>query len=190
MNIAIFSGSFNPIHMGHLILGNYVTEFTDIDEAWYLVTPQNPLKENLNLLDEATRLEMVNIALEAYPKLKASDFEFTLPLPSFTINTLEALSEKYPQHTFSLLIGADNWQVFDKWKDYKKLIQNYRMLIYPRPGYSSLSTKDKGDIKILTSPIIDVSSTFIRQSIFDKRDVKAFLPEKVYQFIKDKKLYI
>lgn len=190
MNIGIFSGSFNPIHIGHLILANYITEFTDMDEIWFLVTPQNPLKENTNLLDEQLRLEMVEKGLIDYPKLKASDFEFSLPRPSYTINTLDALSEQYPEHNFSLIIGADNWVVFDRWKDSENIIKKYKVYVYPRLDCRiSIPKKFKNRVEALESPILEISSTFIRDSIRNGKNIKVFLPDSVYKYIKKNNLY-
>ncbi len=164
MKIGIFSGSFNPIHIGHMVLANFITEFTDIDEVWFLVTPQNPLKEDTLLLDENTRFEMTRRALANYPKLKASDFEFSLPRPSYTVHTLEALSEAYPENTFALIIGADNWESFDRWRDFEGILEQYRIYVYPRLGYRiSISKKLKENVEALNSPIIEISSTFIRE---------------------------
>lgn len=191
MNIGIFSGSFNPIHVGHLILANYIVEYTDIDEVWLLVSPQNPWKVgDENLLDENIRLEMTKRAVEKYPKLKVSDFEFSLPRPSYTINTLDALHEKYPDDDFSLIIGADNWSAFENWKNYDRIIKEYSVKIYPRLGHRiSVSTKLKKTVEALDSPIIEVSSSFIREAISSDKDVRAFLPNEVYSFIKERELY-
>lgn len=190
MNIGIYSGSFNPIHMGHLMLANYIVEFSDIDELWFLVTPHNPLKEDEVLLDEMDRLEMVKLALEDYPKLVASDFEFDLPRPSYTVNTLEKLSEKYPKHTFSLVIGADNWTVFTKWKDADSILANHHVYIYPRLSSRITIPKElKKSITVLDTPILEISSTFIRESVEEGKNVDAFLPEKVGQYIRTKNLY-
>lgn len=190
MNIGIFSGSFNPIHIGHLILGNYITEFTDIDEVWFLVSPHNPLKAKEELLDENHRLKMVEIALGGYPKMKASDFEFSLPRPSYTISTLEELDKRYPEHTFSLIIGADNWGKFESWYDYSKILANYKVLVYPRFDCRlSISSKLKNRVEALDSPIIEISSTFIRESISKDRDIRSFLPQGVYEYLRDNSLY-
>lgn len=189
MNIGIFSGSFNPIHIGHLMLANYITEFTEIDEIWFIVSPQNPLKED-GMLDEKIRLQMVELALKDYAKLKASDFEFSLPKPSYTINTLEALKVKYPEHEFMLIIGGDNWDVFKSWKNYDKILENYLIKVYPRLDYKiMIPTRFEKQVEILDSPIIEVSSTFIRESFEEGRDIKAFLPRSVYDFIKEKRIY-
>lgn len=190
MKIGIFSGSFNPIHIGHMMLANFITEFTDIDEVWFLVTPHNPLKEDTLLLDENTRFEMTKLALADYPKLKASDFEFALPKPSYTVHTLEALSKEYPDNTFALIIGADNWESFDRWRDFEGILEQYRIYVYPRLGYRiSISKKLKDNVEALNSPIIEISSTFIREGLSKGKDMHAFLPESVYQYIKEKGLY-
>lgn len=190
MNIGIFSGSFNPIHIGHLILANYIVEFTDIDEVWFLVSPRNPLKQQSELLDEGRRLEMVELALEEYPKMKASDFEFSLPRPSYTVHTLDRLKEAYPQHAFNLIIGSDNWFVFENWKNYEQIIENYAIKIYPRLGHRiSIQPRQRKSVEALDAPVVEISSTFIRESIAEGKDIKAFLPEGIYEYINNNDLY-
>lgn len=189
-NIGVFSGSFNPIHIGHVILANYIVEFTEIDEVWFLVSPQNPLKETVGLLDEKERFAMVEMALEGYPNLKASDFEISLPRPSYTIHTLEALEKAYPANIFTLIIGADNWSNFDKWKDYDKMMQEYPIKVYPRIGYRiAIPTKLRNKVEALDSPVIEISSTFVRESLVARKDIRSFLPDGVYQYIENNKLY-
>lgn len=190
MNIGIFSGSFNPIHIGHLILANYIAEFTEIEEVWFVVSPQNPLKSGDSLSDEYIRLKMVEIALEKYTKLKVSDFEFSMPKPSYTIDTLNALQARYPEHTFTLIIGADNWSYFENWKEHDKILENYRLKVYPRLGYRiSIPKKLMIRVEALDSPIIEISSTFIRENIKGGKDIRPFLPDNVYDYIAGNKLY-
>jgi nicotinate-nucleotide adenylyltransferase len=190
MNIGIFSGSFNPVHTGHLVLANYIVEFTAIEEVWFVVSPQNPLKSQNNLSDEKTRLEMVQLALRDFPKLKASDFEFSLPRPSYTINTLDALKREYPEHDFTLVIGADNWSTFENWKEHDAILEKYRIMVYPRLNYRvPIPDGLKAKVEALDSPVIEVSSTFIRKSISEGRNVCAFLPDNVYDYILKKGLY-
>lgn len=190
MNIGIFSGSFNPIHVGHVILANYIVEFTEIDEIWFLVSPQNPLKSAEELSDQGSRLEMTKLALQKYAKFKVSDFEFSMPKPSYTIDTLRALREKYPEDTFSLIIGADNWNVFESWREYDKIWEEFALKVYPRLGSRiTIPNKLKHKVEALDSPIVEMSSTFIRESIAEGKNVSAFLPEGVYEYIVEKGLY-
>lgn len=190
MNIGIFSGSFNPIHIGHLILANYITEFSDIDEVWFLVTPQNPSKKTEDLLPENLRLEMTKLAIRDFPKLKASDIEFKLSKPSYTVNTLKVLEDQYPDCTFCLIIGADNWEAFERWKDYEEILEQYKIYVYPRFGYSvATPAKYKKKVEVLDSPIVEVSSTFIRKALAERKNMRAFLPKSVYDYILEKQLY-
>lgn len=190
MKIGIFSGSFNPIHVGHLILANYIVEYTDIEEVWLLVSPLNPLKSEDDLSDKYVRLEMTKLALEGYPKIKASDFEFDLPKPSYTINTLDALKVKYPEHDFTLVIGADNWAIFESWHETDKILENYKLKIYPRLGFRiKIPDRLKQKVEALDSPIIEVSSTFIREGIEIGKNMRPFLTENVYDYIIEKGLY-
>ncbi|WP_029906389.1 nicotinate (nicotinamide) nucleotide adenylyltransferase [Prevotella sp. 10(H)] len=190
MNIGIFSGSFDPVHIGHVILANYIAEFTEIEEVWFLVSPCNPLKAGSNLSDEHIRYEMVKLALEKYTKLKASDFEFHLPKPSYTINTFDALQEKYPKHNFTLIIGSDNWTTFENWREYDKILDNYKLKVYPRLGHRiTIPNKVRNRVEALDSPIIEISSTFIREHIAEGKDIRAFLPDDVYDYILQKGIY-
>lgn len=190
MNIGIFSGSFNPIHIGHIILANYIVEFTEIDQIWFLVSPLNPLKSRTDLCDEQLRLEMTHLALKDYDDLKASDFEFSLPKPSYSINTLRALKETYPENNFSLIIGADNWQIFETWKDYDKILEEFSLKIYPRSDSRiTIPNKFKYKVEALDSPLIEMSSSFIRECISENKNIRSFLPEGIYDFIIKKGLY-
>lgn len=185
----IFGGSFNPIHIGHLALANYLCENDEVDEIWFLVSPQNPFKQNMTLLDDNIRLCLVKAAIEGYPKFHASDFEFSLPKPSYTVNTLEKLSETYPEREFYLIIGADNWAVFDKWKSPEKILSNHHILVYPRKGYEINSESLPINVKAVDTPILEISSTFIRESIAEGKDIRYFLHPSVYEFIIKNRLF-
>ena len=176
MFTGIFSGSFNPIHIGHLALANWICEFGGMDELWFLVTPQNPFKRESDLMDENRRLQLVKSAIAGYAKFKASDFEFSLPRPSYTINTLRALRGNFPDRIFHLVIGADSWNSIADWKDYESLIEEFPILIYPRKGYEVIVPEQYMNIKKVEAPLIEISSTFIRQSVKNGKDIRFFLP--------------
>ena len=180
LKIGIFGGSFNPPHIGHLTIANYICEFDDIDEVWFMVTPHNPLKEESELMSDEFRLNLMRLAIDGYPKFKVSDFEFYLPRPTYTITTLNKLKEKYPDIDFTLIIGADNWKLFNKWKDSDKIINSFEIIIYPRKGYEIDVDNLPENIKVSDAPIIEVSSTFIRDSIKMGKDMRFFLPQGVY----------
>lgn len=189
-SIGIFAGSFNPIHVGHLVLANYMREFTYLDEVWFVVTPQNPLKDPAGLLDDQSRLEMVRLALHDQMNTRVSDIEFRLPRPSYTVDTLAALSEENPEAEFSLIIGGDNWELFRRWKAYETILQNHRVLIYPRRGKVILIPEEfKDTVMEVNAPLVEISSTFIRESIRNGRNIQAFLPNKVHEYIEKNKLY-
>ncbi|MCZ8371627.1 nicotinate (nicotinamide) nucleotide adenylyltransferase [Phocaeicola acetigenes] len=185
----IFGGTFNPIHLGHLALANYLCEENWVDELWFLITPQNPFKQEQTLLDNHLRMKMVEAAIADYPRFKASDFEFTLPRPSYTVTTLQKLSETYPDREFVLIIGADNWAAFDKWKSPEEILRNHRILVYPRPGYEINPHELPAQVKAVNTPLLEISSTFIRESIASGKDIRYFLHPEVYRFIKQHQLY-
>lgn len=188
--IGIFSGSFNPIHLGHLMLANYMCEFTPLEEVWFVVSPQNPLKEAHGLLDDDLRLEMTRRALEDFPSLLASDVEFGMPRPSYTIDTLTRLREMHPDKRFTLIIGGDNWVQFDRWKTPQQLIRSFQIFIYPRLGEEIVIPESlRESVRPVDAPVIELSSTFIRNSIREGKNMRAFLPPAVYDFIEAQKLY-
>jgi len=183
MKTGLFFGSFNPIHIGHLAIANYMVEFTDLDKIWFVVSPHNPLKQKNTLLSDQHRLQMVRLAIEFDNRFKASNIEFDMPQPSYTINTLTYLKEKYPKHEFVLIMGSDGLTTFNKWKNYKELIANYQRYVYPRPGTPTELLQNIENGIIVNAPSIEISSTFIRDAISEGKDVRYFVPEKVWQFI-------
>jgi len=187
--IGIYSGSFNPIHHGHVMLANYLVEFSDLDELWFVVTPQNPLKKKENLLDDDERLKMVQLALGDDPRFLVSDIEMHLPTPSYTINTLTALSEQYPDSEFVFICGMDSLQNFKNWREYQKILDNYELLVFPREGYDGGELINYPSVTVLKTPIIEISSTFIRQCVKEGRDVRHFMPEKAFEYMKEHRLY-
>lgn len=187
--IGLFFGSFNPIHNGHLILANYFAEFTDLQQIWFVVSPHNPLKEKKSLLAQHHRLYMVNLAIEDFPKFKASDIEFHLPQPSYTIHTLAHLKEKYPQHQFHLIMGQDNLSTFHKWKNYELILQNHKIYIYPRLNAEPSSFDNHPNVIFTNAPQIEISSTFIRKAIQEKKDLRYFLHPEVWRYIDEMNFY-
>ena len=183
MRIAIFSGSFNPIHNGHLAIARETLAQDAADELWFLVSPQNPLKKNLGLIRESDRLEMVKLAIENEKGMKASDFEFHLPRPTYTINTLEKLRENYPGHRFKLLIGADNLLIFEKWYQYQRIIDEFGLIVYPRPGFNTESLPQFENTTIISAPLIDLSATEIRGKLIKGESITGMVPEKVALFL-------
>jgi len=183
MRIAIFSGSFNPIHNGHLAIAREVLAQGAADELWFLVSPQNPLKKNTDLLPEDDRLKMVNLAIENEQGMKASDFEFHLPRPNYTITTLERLRESYPQHQFLLLIGGDNLVLIYKWIEYQKIMDEFGLIVYPRPGFQNKVDEQFPNTTFISAPLIDLSATEIRKKLAKGVSIAGMVPEKVALFL-------
>ena len=189
MKTGLFFGSFNPIHIGHLAIANYMVEYSDLDELCLVVSPQNPLKKKKTLLNEYDRYQLVELALKNDHKIKPSDIEFRLPKPSYTIDTLTYLSEKHPKNEFVLILGADNLEFFHKWKNYEIILKQYQLYVYPRPNYDLGEFKNHPNVKIINAPMMEISSSFIRNSIKEGKDVRYFLPNTVYEYIRKMHFY-
>lgn len=187
----VFSGSFNPIHIGHLILANYIVEFSNLDEICFVVSPHNPLKNAGELLSDHIRLEMTRLAVCNYDKFRVSDIEFGMPKPSYTIDTLNKLSDENPNIDFTLIIGADSWNDIHKWKSYEELLGKYKLLVYPRQGYEiSIEESFRDNVQEIKAPVIGVSSTLVRNMITAGKETRALLPESVYNYIKRHQIYL
>lgn len=188
--IGILGGSFNPVHCGHMMLAQYIAEFTDLDEVWLSLSPQNPLKPEHSRDSDVHRFEMLRLACCHTPSVKATDIETHLPRPSYTAATLHYLSDKYPEYDFTLIIGSDNWLIFDRWKNYRDIISNHKIMIYPRPGYEITEAPLHCNVEFLRqAPICNISSTFIRNAISEGRCINQFLTPEVYRYITDHNLY-
>lgn len=191
MKIGIFGGSFNPVHTGHMMVANYCAQFCGLDKVWLMVSPQNPLKEGVEMVSESQRLEMCNIAARFCNNVECSDFEFGLKRPSYTYLTLSELRKQFPKHQFSLIIGADNWALFNRWRDYEKIISEFSVIIYPRPGYKVENIPD-GDITVISdleAPVALISSTFVRKVLAKGANPNYFIPICVAEYIKNNHLY-
>lgn len=190
MKIGLYFGSFNPIHIGHLIIANHLAEHSDLEQIWLVVTPHNPLKNKQTLLDNYSRLEMVRIATINYPKLRPSDIEFKLSQPNYTVNTLAHLADKYPQHEFALIMGEDNLDSLHKWKNYEFIVKNYTIYVYPRVGSAiENSTIPLTNVVKIAAPKVEVSSTWIRNNIQKGFNVQPLLSEKVWEYIDHNNFY-
>jgi nicotinate-nucleotide adenylyltransferase len=185
----LFFGSFNPIHNGHLIIAGYMVEYAGLKEVWFIVSPQNPLKEKSTLLEDHQRLMMANIAVEDDPRLRASNIEFHLPKPSYTINTLTYLTEKYPNKEFILIAGSDSLPTLNKWKNYEALLYQYEFLIYPRPFTEKSPFDEHPHVRFVPAPLIEISSSFIRKAISEGKNMSYFLPDKVWKYIEEMHFY-
>lgn len=191
MKIGLYFGTFNPIHIGHLTIANHIVEHSDLDQIWFVVTPLSPFKKKSSLLDNYQRLEMVYQATKEYLKLKPSDIEFGLKQPNYTIDTLTYLFEKYPEHEFALIMGEDNLKSFHKWKNYEQILENYSIYVYPRLSKGKIESRFKNHPKIsyISAPIMELSSTFIRDNIKDGKNVKPMLPDHVWKYIDEMNFY-
>ena len=188
MKIGLYFGSFNPVHNGHLIIANYVVQNSALDQVWFVISPQNPLKKSNSLLNEYHRLHLVQIAIEDEPSLRASDIEFRLPKPSYTIDTLTYLQEKYPAHEFSVIMGSDSYQNLPSWKNYQQLLKNYDIIVYERPGYNA-PVYEGSQTTLLKAPLLEISSTYIRKIIREGKSIRYLVPEKVLVEIEQNRYY-
>lgn len=189
MTIGILGGSFNPVHIGHMMLASYMQQYGGFDEVWLNLSPLNPLKANPEeLIPDVQRLNMLDIAIGNTKGLKVCDIELSMPKPSYTINTLRYLEKRYPRHIFKLIIGSDNWKIFDQWKGAEEIKSDFGVVVYPRPGYAVGTVYDDG-VDVVTAPTADISSTFIRNALARGKDMNYFLPAGVYEYIKNNELY-
>lgn len=179
MNVGLYFGSFNPIHNGHLIIANYILQNTSLEQVWFVISPQNPLKKATTLLNEYHRLYLVQISIEDEPSLKASDIEFRLPKPSYTIDTLTYLAEKYPTHQFSVIMGSDSFQNLPAWKNFEQLLKHYTIYVYERPGFKPENKYENSVVHFLKAPLLEISSTYIRKIIQEGKSTRFLVPEKV-----------
>jgi len=189
MIIGLYFGSFNPIHIGHMAIANFMIEFSELDQLWFVVSPQNPLKEKKSLLKDYHRLEMVRLAVEEDDRFRASDIEFHLPTPSYTIDTLAYLEEKHPGIEFQLVMGADGLRTFHKWKHADLITQKYHRLIYPRPDTDMNAASLLPNATVVDAPLMEISSSFIRTAIREGKDVRHLVPAKAYKYMREMHFY-
>ncbi len=188
MKIGLYFGSFNPMHLGHKIIASYMVEFSNLDQIMFVVSPQNPLKKKQSLLDENQRLMIIRMEIEDNPKLQVSDIEFNMPQPSFTIDTLVRLKEKYPEHDYALIMGSDNLQNLHKWKNYEQILKNYSIYVFPRPGYNI--NENHANIHLVKGvPQMEISASFIRRCIKEGKDVSYLMPEKAWKYTNEMNFY-
>lgn len=188
VHIGLYFGSFNPIHIGHLIIANHIVSHTEVDKVWFVISPHNPLKDAHSLLNEYDRLHLVELAIAQNPKMRASNVEFHLPKPSYTIDTLTYLSEKFPLEKFSVIMGSDGFQNIHRWKNFEQLLAQYSIIIYTRPGFEIKETHG-ANLTILDAPLLDISSTYLRKEIKAKRSVRYLMPDAVADYIDANRYY-
>ncbi len=183
-HVGLFFGTFNPVHVGHMIIAQYMLEYSDMDQLWFMVTPHNPHKQKNTLMDDRQRLHMVDLAITDHVRMKASDEEFNLPQPSYTITTLTHLAEKYPDKKFSLIMGMDNLESFHKWKNFDKIIEQHDIYVYPRPGHDGGQFGSHAKVHIIDAPNMEISATRIRKALKEGKDISYMVPEKVWEYLK------
>ena len=192
MKIGLFFGSFNPVHIGHLIIANIMVETSDLQQVWFVVSPQNPHKSSKSLIHEFDRYDMVQAAIEGSYHLRVSDIEFNMPRPSFTVDTLAYLTDKHPEHNFALIIGEDNLRSFPRWKNHQVILANYGLYVYPRPSTKNekATLADHENVHYIEAPILDISATFIRNLVKQEKSIKYLVPDAVREIIRSRKLYL
>ena len=183
MKIGVFPGSFNPVHIGHLALANYIVEHENFDEIWFLITPKSPLKGKNEMMEPELRLALLEKAIGDYPKFKTCTIEWDMPQPTYTVNTLQKLRMKHPQNTFELIIGSDNWQIIHRWKDYQLILKNFKTLVYPRLGTGKYFVNHPNATVIKNAPRIEISSTSIREGLSKGKDLRFYMPIGIYEDI-------
>jgi len=189
MHVGLFFGSFNPVHVGHMIIANYVLENSPLEKIWMVVSPHNPHKKRKSLAKDHDRLHLVRLAINDNPNISASDIEFALPRPSYTIDTLTYLEEKYPKHRFSLIMGADNLKSLPRWKNYEKILENHQIYVYNRPGYDEFELKDHKQVLFLDAPLLNISSSYIRKCIKEERSIQYLTTDKVFEYLQETPIY-
>lgn len=189
MHIGLYFGSFNPVHIGHLIIANHVLQYSDIDKLWFVLSPHNPLKDSHALLNEYDRMHLLQLAIDDNPKFRVSNVEFSLPKPSYTIDTLTYLHEKFPLEQFSVIMGGDSFQNIRRWKNWEQLLAQYSVIVYNRSGYT-VHPPEGARVQVLDAPMIDISSSFIRAQVKLKKSVRYLLPDAVWQYISENRYYL
>lgn len=187
--VGILGGSFNPVHMGHLMLAQYLTQWKYVDKVWLTLSPLNPLKEAAGLIPDMKRLAMITLATKGAVDIETCDIELSMPRPSYTIDTLDLLSKRHKNRKFKLVIGSDNWRIFDKWREHERILEEYGVIVYPRPGYPIDSVYVDG-LEVVDAPTVNISSTFVRDAIVRGKDMRYFMPDSVYKYIRDNRLYM
>jgi len=189
VRIGLFFGSFNPVHVGHMIIANYMVTHTEMDKLWMVVSPQNPFKEKKSLANNYDRLHLLQLALDNNSMITASDIEFSLPVPSYTIDTLTYLHEKYPDHEYVLIMGGDNLYSLHKWKNYELLLERYQIYVYTRPTHEIPDIAEHPNVHLFDAPLLDISSSYIRNEIAEARSIRYLVPDRVYEYLMANTLY-
>lgn len=189
MKVGLYFGSFNPIHNGHLIIANYIANYTSLDRVWFVISPQNPLKKSTSLINENHRKHLIDLAIDNEKKLRSSNVEFKLPKPSFTIDTLTHLEDQYPQYEFAIIMGSDSFSNIKKWKNYQTLLKRYEIIIYQRPGFIVATEVAQDKIRIMDAPLLQISSTLIRDMIHQKKSIRYLVPDVVKTEIETQQYY-